>query len=74
MRATLSLMAMIGGLCLIYMGYQRQQSLEGKAADTVSRIGRRLDGGDHMTTHMKYYIAGAVLAVGGAAGLGIVRK
>ena len=74
MRATLSLMALIGGIWLIYLGYQRQQSLEGKAADTVAKIGQRLDGGDHMTTHTKYYIAGAVLAVGGAAGLGIVRK
>jgi drug/metabolite transporter (DMT)-like permease len=74
MRPTLSLMALIAGMCLIYMGYQRQQSLEGKAAATLAKIGRSVDGGDHMPTHVKYYIAGAVLAIGGAVGLGLVKK
>jgi hypothetical protein len=74
MRPTLSFMVLIAGLWLVYLGYQRQQSLEGKAADTFARIGQKLDGGDHMPTHMTYYIAGAVLAVGGAVGLGLVKK
>jgi len=74
MRATLSLIALVAGVWLIYLGYERQQSLEGKAAETLSRIGRKIDGGDHTTTQAKYYIAGAVLALGGAAGLGLVRK
>jgi Protein of unknown function (DUF3185) len=73
-RALLSLSALIAGICLIYLGYERQQSLAGKADTSLSHLGQKLDGADHTPTHLKYYIAGTVLAVGGAFGLGIVRK
>lgn len=73
-RALLSVSALIAGLCLIYMGYERQQSLAGKADSSLSQLGQKIDGGDHTPTHLKYYIAGTLLAVGGALGLGIVRK
>ena len=74
MLKLLSLVALVGGLWLIYLGYERQQSLAGKAADSLSRIGRTIDGGDHPTTQTEYYVCGALLLVGGAFGLGIIRK
>ena len=74
MRATLSLIALIAGVWLIYLGYERAGSLEGKADNALSKIGQRIDGGDHPTTHLKYYVAGAALVLGGAVGLGLVRK
>jgi len=70
----LSLVALVAGFWLIYLGYERQQSLAGKAADSISRIGQKIDGGDHLTTQAKYYACGALLVVGGAFGLGIVKK
>jgi Protein of unknown function (DUF3185) len=73
-RALLSLAALIAGLLLVYMGYERQHSLAGTADNTFSAIGQRIDGADHTPTHLKYYIAGALLTVAGAFGLGIVRK
>ena len=72
MRAILSHVALVGGILLIYMGYQRQQSLEGKADNT--KIGQKIDGGEHPTTQMKYHVAGALLAIGGAVGLGLVKR
>jgi threonine/homoserine/homoserine lactone efflux protein len=74
MRKLLSLLALAAGAWLVYLGYQRQQSLAGKAENEFSRLGQRIDGGEHTPTHTKYYLAGAVLALGGAAGLGLVKK
>ena len=74
MRAILSLMAVIGGIWLIYLGHERQESLAGKADNALSSIGQKLDGGGHPTTHLKYYVAGTVLAIGGVVGLGLVRR
>ena len=74
MRAILSLVALVGGILLIFMGYQRQQSLEGKADNTFAKISQKIDGGEHPTTQMKYYVAGALLAIGGAVGLGLVKR
>ena len=74
MRTLLSLAAVVAGIWLLYLGYERQESIAGKAADSISKFGQKIDGGDHMTTQAKYYVAGSVLLVGGALGLGIVRK
>jgi hypothetical protein len=74
MRGMLSLFALLGGLLLVYLGYERQLSLAGKADKTLSRLGTAIDGGDHTPTHVKYYVAGAILTIAGACGLGIVRK
>jgi hypothetical protein len=74
MSKFLSLLALMGGFWLIYLGYERQLSLAGKADRTFSRLGTAIDGGDHTPTHMKYYIAGTLLAVSGVFGLGIVKK
>jgi hypothetical protein len=70
----LSLAALVLGAWLLYLGYERQQSIAGKAENTMASIGQKIDGGDHTTTYVKYYVAGAALVVGGAFGLGIVRK
>ncbi len=70
----LSIAALVAGIWLLYMGHERQESIAGKAADSLSRIGQKVDGGDHMTDQTKYYIAGAVLLAAGALGLGVVRK
>ena len=74
MSKILSAAALVAGICLIYMGYERQNSLAGKADDSLSRLGRKIDGADHTPTHVKYYVGGAVLLVGGAIGLGLVKK
>ena len=74
MSKVISIVALAAGIWLVYLGYERQQSVAGKAADSLSKIGQKLDGGDHMTTQTKYYVIGTVLVVGGAFGLGIVKK
>jgi hypothetical protein len=74
MTKFLSLLALLGGLLLIYLGYERQLSLAGRADRTFSRLGTAIDGGDHTPTHVRYYVAGAVLTLGGAFGLGIIKK
>jgi hypothetical protein len=70
----ISLAAVIGGVALLYLGYERQESLAGRTDASFSSLGRRIDGDAHLPTHVKYYAAGAVLLVGGAVGLGLVRK
>jgi Protein of unknown function (DUF3185) len=72
MRFVLSLAAMVCGVWLVYLGYERQLSLAGKADRTLSRLGTAIDGGDHTPTHTKYFIAGAVLFAAGA--IGLVKK
>ncbi len=69
-----SLAALVAGLWLIYLGYERQESLAGKAADSISKIGQKIDGADHVTTQTKYYVAGGFLLACGVFGLGLVRK
>lgn len=74
MAKLLSLAALAAGIWLLTIGYQRQHSLAGSADATLAKIGQSIDGGDHTPTHVKYYIGGAVLVLGGAFGLGLVRK
>jgi len=73
-RNLLSIVALVAGIWLAYLGYERQQSLAGKAENTIARLGQKVDGGDHTTSYVKYYVAGALLVAGGAFGLGIVKK
>jgi hypothetical protein len=74
MGKLLSLLALVAGIWLIYLGYERQLSLAGKADRTLSKIGTAIDGGDHTPTHVKYYVAGAALSIAGVLGLGIIKK
>jgi drug/metabolite transporter (DMT)-like permease len=74
MTKLFSLAALVAGVWLIAMGYQRQNSLAGRADDTISKIGVAVDGNGHATTQTKYYAAGAALALVGIIGLGVVRK
>ena len=74
MGRLLSVVALLAGLWLVYLGHERQNSLAGLADDSLSRLGQKIDGGDHTPAHFKYYAAGAVLVVGGAFGLGLVKK
>jgi threonine/homoserine/homoserine lactone efflux protein len=74
MTKVLSLLALLAGAWLVYLGYERQQSIAGRADSTLSSLGQRIDGGDHTPTHVKYYVAGTVLLVIGAFGVGIVKK
>jgi len=74
MCKVLSVAALAGGLWLLYLGYERQESLTGSAENTVARIGQKVDGNAHVTQANEYYLAGAVLAVAGVLGLGIFRK
>jgi hypothetical protein len=73
MKTLLCVFAVMGGLWFLYLGYERQLSIAGKADRSLSRLGTAIDGGDHTPLHTKYFIAGAVLLAGGAVGLG-VRK
>jgi hypothetical protein len=74
MTKLFSAVALAAGIWLIYLGYERQQSIEGKAASTFQSIGQKIDGADHTPMHVQYYVAGAVLVLVGAFGLGLVRK
>ena len=74
MRKILSLSAFIAGICLLYLGYQRQQSIAGKADNTFSSLGAKLDGGAHVTVQAEYYAAGAFLTMAGVVGLRWVRR
>jgi hypothetical protein len=74
MRTPLSLLALVAGLLFLYLGYERQISLAGRADRTLSRLGTAIDGGDHTPTHTKYYIAGTILTISGVLGLGIIKK
>ncbi|HXQ79836.1 MAG TPA: DUF3185 family protein [Opitutaceae bacterium] len=74
MSKLLSVLALVAGIWLIYAGYERQHSLAGKADDSLSKLGQKMDGGDHTPAHVRYYAAGIVLLACGAAGLGLVRK
>jgi hypothetical protein len=74
MSKLLSLLALAGGLWLLYLGYQRQESFAGSADKTFAQIGQKLDGRDHLTDATKYYLVGGVLTVAGVFGLGILRR
>jgi hypothetical protein len=74
MRKLVSLAALGAGICMIYMGHERQESLAGRADSTLARLGERIDGDGHFPTHVKYYGAGFILVAAGALGLGLVRK
>lgn len=74
MLKLLSLLAVIAGIWLVYTGYERQHSLVGKADESLSKLGQRIDGGDHTPTHYRFYAAGALLLAGGAMGLGFVKR
>ena len=74
MRKLLSTAALVAGIWLIYMGHERQESLAGKAAGSISTLGHEIDGRTHLTEHAKYYIAGSVLLLGGVLGLGVVKR
>ena len=74
MKTIISLAALAGGIWLLYSGYERQQSLVGRADSSLARLGEKVAGEGHTPTHVKYYAAGAVLVVGGALGLGLVRR
>jgi Protein of unknown function (DUF3185) len=74
MSKLLSAVALAVGIWLIYLGYERQQSIAGKTDSTLASIGQRIDGEGHTPTHIIYYASGAVLTVAGAFGLGIVKK
>jgi hypothetical protein len=74
MCKVLSVAALAGGLWLLYLGYERQESIAGSAENTVARLGQKVDGNTHLTESNEYYVAGAILAVAGALGLGIFRK
>ena len=74
MTKLLSLAALLAGAWLVYLGYEREHSIAGNADTTLAKIGRKIDGGDHTPTHMKYYIGGGILILGGAVGLGALKK
>lgn len=74
MRKIISLAALVLGAWLLYTGHDREHSLAGKADSSLSRLGTKIDGEERMPTHEKYYIAGIALVLGGAVGLGLVRK
>lgn len=74
MAKLISLAALVGGLWLVYLGYERQHSLAGSADSAVSKISQKIDGDEHFPVHMRYYACGAVLVLAGAFGLGAGKR
>lgn len=74
MRNLISVLAIAAGIWLLYLGYVRQNSLAGQADNSLSRIGQKIDGGDHTPTHIRYYAVGALLLVCGSVGLAPSRR
>jgi uncharacterized membrane protein (UPF0136 family) len=74
MRPLLSLLAVAGGVCLLYLGYERQNSLAGQAEGTLSGWSQKIDGRDHSPGYVRYYFAGAVVLAGGFLGFSLGRK
>lgn len=69
MKMIIALAAIAIGGWLLYAGYQRQDSLAGRAESTASDVGRQIDGKTRVPDHVWYYIGGGVLIVAGLAGL-----
>jgi TRAP-type C4-dicarboxylate transport system permease small subunit len=62
------------GIWLAYLGYERQQSVAGRADSAIARIGQSLNGAPSSTLHVRYYAGAAVLIGGGLLGLVLVRR
>ncbi len=60
MGKLLSVLALVAGAWLVYPGRVRQESLAGKADDSLSKLGQKIDGGGHTPVHIRNYAAGAV--------------
>ena len=69
MKMIIALIAIAIGGWLLYAGYQRQDSLAGRAESAISDVGRQIDGETRMPEHIWYYIGGGVLIVAGLVGL-----
>ena len=69
MKLIIALVAIALGGWLLYAGYQRQDSLAGRAESAISDVGRQLDGETRVPEHVWYYIGGGVLIVAGFASL-----
>ncbi|HEY0944097.1 MAG TPA: DUF3185 family protein [Opitutaceae bacterium] len=65
----IALIAIAIGGWLLYTGYQRQDSLAGKAESAMSDVGREVTGESRMPDHVWYYLGGGVLVVAGLVGL-----
>ncbi len=62
----------VGGY-LVYVGWQRKESLAGGAAELTSKVANKVDGGARVPEHMMYLVGGGVLALVGA-GLALKRS
>ena len=74
MGRLLCAVAIAAGLWLAYLGYERQQSVAGRADSVVARVGQSINGSASPALHVRYYAGAAILIAGGALGLGLVRK
>jgi hypothetical protein len=68
------MVAIVAGLWLAYLGYERQQSVAGRADSAVARIGQSINGGGSPTLQVRYYAGAAILLGGGVLGLALARK
>jgi len=67
MKTIIGLVLIIGGIALFIQGWNRKDSIAGKAAEAGTSIANTVDGGSRTTKHMGYMVGGAVLVVVGAA-------
>ena len=65
MRSTVGILLVIVGIVLFVMGYNRQHSLAGHAADVGTSVANSVDGGARTPEHTTYMVIGGILVVVG---------
>ena len=64
LQLLLALTAFVGGLWLLYAGYERGMSLAGKTETGLTYLKTGIDGKTRVLTHHGYYAGGLALIVG----------
>lgn len=65
-KSILALIFVLGGAALLYVGYQRRQSVAGAAESLGKNIANKVDGGARLPEHTWYFVGGGALIVVGA--------
>ena len=67
-----SIILILAGAALIYLGSQRKQSIAGASESVGKEIASAVDGKPRVADHTLYYVGGGVLILIGA--IGAMRK
>jgi hypothetical protein len=66
MKKILSLILILLGGWLVYVGYNRGESLAGKTKSGIAELKNEIDGKMRVPDHVWYYVGGGALIVAGA--------